>query len=123
MGLAQATDVTSDDEDDDENLKIEDEDAQHWQQYKVSPNLAMSTRMGWGSKRAKRFDADLFEYKAAVGPGDYDADAAVAFAMAMSEASPLGFARDFHICCCWGDRRLQLGSEAVVTRMFPRRRN
>ena len=56
------------------HFKLEDEDAQHWQQYKVSPNVAMSTRMGWGSKRAKRFDADLFEYKAAVGPGDYDAE-------------------------------------------------
>ncbi len=44
-------------------------------------------------------------------------------AVAMKEASPLGLARDFHICCCWGNRRLQLGSEAVVTRMLPRRRD
>ena len=56
------------------HFKLADEDAQHWQQYKVSPNVAMTTRMGLGSKRAKRFDADLFEYKAAVGPGDYDAE-------------------------------------------------
>ena len=56
------------------HFKIEDEDAQHWQQFAVSPNVAMSTRMGWGSKRAPRFDTDLFEYKSVVGPGDYDAE-------------------------------------------------
>lgn len=56
------------------HFKLADEDAKHWEQYKVSPNVAMSTRMGWGSKRAKRFDMDLFEYKSALGPGDYDAE-------------------------------------------------
>ena len=56
------------------HFQIEEEDAQHWQQYKVSPNVAMSTRMGNGSKRAPRFDTDLFEYKSNLGPGEYDAE-------------------------------------------------
>ena len=35
--------------------------------------------------------------------------------MAVSEASPLCFARDAHICCCWRHCRLQLGRERIVT--------
>lgn len=53
------------------HFKIEDEDAQHWQHYKVSPNVAMSTRMGWGWQRAPKFASTDFQCD--VGPGDYDA--------------------------------------------------